>query len=189
MVPRWTWIFSHWTYKYVLPLNAQAYSFPNAPISVLRHSDAKLRIFHCTYNTDRQLLSFLVKQDDIRDLAITADPIMDLTVFFELSEIFLLMSLPHLSEISASLCFLRTLVPGRPVHTVRLKSYHSQIGHHKWGLDDIVDHSTVPIKNLVLDLTIWHLPVLHSLALLPKHVEETTLTGFSAGVSRTHSYS
>jgi hypothetical protein len=66
--------------------------------SVLRHCDAKLRIFHCTYNIDCQLLSFLAKQDDIRDLAITADPILDLTVLFELSELFPPTSLPHLQK-------------------------------------------------------------------------------------------
>ncbi|KAG1872341.1 hypothetical protein DFJ58DRAFT_910646 [Suillus subalutaceus] len=168
--------------KYDLPLDTQAYSFPKHYSSVLRHCDAKLLVFHCTYDVDRQLLSFLNKQDNIRDLAIIGDPILDQDTFFELPEILSPTSLPHLTEISASLSFLRVLVPGRPVQTVRFKSYHAHFQSSKWGLDDIVSHSTVPVRHVGLDLTIWPLSVLHEpRALLPKHVEEITLTGFATG--------
>ncbi|KAG1782754.1 hypothetical protein EV702DRAFT_931331, partial [Suillus placidus] len=39
--------------------------------SVLRDCNAKLHVFHCTYDTDFQFLSFLNRQDNIRDLVIT----------------------------------------------------------------------------------------------------------------------
>ncbi|KAG1884974.1 hypothetical protein F4604DRAFT_1728744 [Suillus subluteus] len=149
--------------------------------SVLRYCDAKLHVFHCTYDVDRQFLSFLIKQDNIRDLAITApgDPILDQDTFFELSEILPPTSLPHLTEISASLYFLHALVPGRPVQTLRFKVYH---GHStQWGLDDIVSHSTVPVRNLGLDLTIWPLPLLYNPHAQLPNVEEITLTGFTTG--------
>ncbi|KAG2037745.1 hypothetical protein BDR03DRAFT_1091576 [Suillus americanus] len=148
--------------------------------SVLRYCDAKLHVFHCTYDAgDRQLLSFLNKQDNIRDLAMTGDPRSDQDTVFELSKIFPPTSLPHLTEISAPLFFLHAIVPGRPVQTVRFKVYHGQSA--RWSLDDVVGHSTVPVRNLGLDFTIWSLSVHNPRSLLPKHVEEITLTGFATG--------
>jgi hypothetical protein len=38
--------------------------------SVLQYCDAELHVFHCTYHVDHQLLSFLNRQDSIRELAL-----------------------------------------------------------------------------------------------------------------------
>ncbi|KAG1799110.1 hypothetical protein EV424DRAFT_1277180, partial [Suillus variegatus] len=85
--------------------------------SVLRYCDAKLHIFHCTYTIDLQILSFLNRQDSIRNLAITAMHAAD--VYFGIEgPTFPPTSLPHLTEVSAVPLFLNALIPGRPVHTV-----------------------------------------------------------------------
>ncbi|KAG2061187.1 hypothetical protein BDR06DRAFT_946595 [Suillus hirtellus] len=108
--------------------------------SILQYCDAELHVFHCTYRVNRRLLSFLNRQDSIRDLALTGMPTFD--IYPESEEMFLPTSLPLLTEISADSCFLKALVPGRPVHTVRFKGQHV----HSSGtrLSDFIDPSTVP---------------------------------------------
>ncbi|KAG1782829.1 hypothetical protein EV702DRAFT_1191288 [Suillus placidus] len=149
--------------------------------SVLRYCDAKLHVFHCTYDTDFQFLSFLNRQDSIRDLVITGDaPRYDVYLASERMRLplFLPTSLPHLTEVSAEPLFLNVLIPGRPVHTVRFKGQHAHTSSGSWELNRIVAHST-SIRNLGLDLTVW-LPVFQiSHPSIPKHVEEITLTGFA----------
>ncbi|KAG1879272.1 hypothetical protein C8R48DRAFT_829980 [Suillus tomentosus] len=113
-----------------------------------------------------------VLQDSIRDLALTGMPTHD--IYPESEEMFLPTSLPLLTEISANFCFLKALVPGRPVHTVRFKGQHV----HDSGtrLSDFIDPSTVPVKNLGLDFMIWLLAEICCTP-LSKDIEEITLTG------------
>ncbi|KAG1835652.1 hypothetical protein EV424DRAFT_1639113 [Suillus variegatus] len=140
--------------------------------SVLQYCDAELHAFHCTYRVNRRLLSFLNRQDSIRDLALTGMPTFD--IYPKREEMFLPTSLPLLTEISANSCFLKALVPGRPVRTVRFKGQHV----HSSGtrLSDFIDPSTVPVKNLGLDFMIW-LPAEICCTPLSKDIEEITLTG------------
>ncbi|KAG2115103.1 uncharacterized protein F5147DRAFT_676271 [Suillus discolor] len=140
--------------------------------SVLQYCDAELHVFHCTYHVNRHLLNFLNRQDSVRDLALTGMPTID--IYPEREEMFLPTSLPLLTEISANSCFLKALVPGRPVHTVRFKGQHV----HRSGtrLSDFIDPSTVPVKNLGLDFMMRR-PADMCRTPLSKDIEEITLTG------------
>ncbi|KAG1835625.1 hypothetical protein EV424DRAFT_1639099 [Suillus variegatus] len=139
--------------------------------SVLQYCDAELHVFHCTYRVNRRLLSFLNRQDSVRDLALTGMPTLDI---YPERDMFLPTSLPLLTEISANSCFLKDLVPGRPVHTVRFKGQH--IHNSGMRLSDFIDPSTVPVKHLGLDFMIWR-PRAICRAPLSKDIEEITLTG------------
>jgi hypothetical protein len=157
---------------------------PQRYSSVLRHCYAELRIFHCTYCIDRQFLRFLNRQDNIRDLAVTchyhwADDIQP--------KRFPRRSLPHLTQVSASYEWLRAFVPGRPVHTVRVKG-ESLLSRSMRQLPPIaiLSRSTVPVRNLGIDLMAW--PERSSTELCAEHAEEITLTGFAVRVSIYHSY-
>ncbi|KAG1822926.1 uncharacterized protein BJ212DRAFT_1296857 [Suillus subaureus] len=140
------------------------------------HLAEKVKSFIFTYPTT---MGYDSPEDNIRDLAITGEP-RHRDTYSEFPGILSPTSLPHLTEISGSISLLHALVPGRPVQTVWFKGCHVQSA--KWGLDEIVGHSTVPVRNLGLDLTIWPLSVLYNpRGLLPNHVEEITLTGFATG--------
>ncbi|KAG2146099.1 uncharacterized protein EDB93DRAFT_1251067 [Suillus bovinus] len=143
--------------------------------SVLQYCDAKLHLFHCTYDVNRQFLSFLNRQDNIRNLALAGLPTIDIYPTHE--EMFLPTSLPHLSEVSADPCFLNDLVQGCPVHTVCFKGQH--LPSSDMRLRDFIDPSTILVKNLGLDLMIWEPVVIHC-APLSKDIEEITLTGLVA---------
>ncbi|KAG1805943.1 uncharacterized protein BJ212DRAFT_1486084 [Suillus subaureus] len=140
--------------------------------SILQYCDAELHVFHCTYPVDRQFLSFLNRQDSIRDLALTSQPTID--IFPRREVMFLPTYLPHLMEVSADLWLLKYLVPGRPVHTVRFKGKHVQDSNMR--LSDFVDTSTVPVRNLGFDFMIW-CPAVICLTPISKYIEEITLTG------------
>ncbi|KAG2111861.1 hypothetical protein BD769DRAFT_64786 [Suillus cothurnatus] len=142
--------------------------------SILQYCDAELHVFHCTYPVDRQFLGFLNRQDSIYDLALTGMPTVDISATRE--QMILPTSLPHLTEVSADSCFLKKLVPGRPVHTVRFKGKH--IHDSDMRLSDFVDPSTVPVRNLGLDFMIW-CPAVICCTPLSKDIEEITLTGFA----------
>jgi hypothetical protein len=157
---------------------------PQRYSSVLRHCYAELHIFHCTYCIDRQFLGFLNRQDNIRDLAVTchyhwADDIQPRQ--------FPRRSLPHLTQVSASHEWLRAFVPGRPVHTVRVKGESLLSRRRMPQLPPtiaILSRSTVPVRNLGIDLMAWPEPT----ELGVEHAEEITLTGFATRVSIYHSY-
>jgi hypothetical protein len=150
--------------------------------SILQYCDAELHVFHCTYPVDRQFLGFLNRQDSIYDLALTGMPTVDISATRE--QMILPTSLPHLTEVSADSCFLKKLVPGRPVHTVRFKGKH--IHDSDMRLSDFVDPSTVPVRNLGLDFMIW-CPAVICCTPLSKDIEEITLTGFATQVGNTRS--
>ncbi|KAG1877550.1 hypothetical protein F4604DRAFT_2002968 [Suillus subluteus] len=145
--------------------------------SVLQYCDAKLHIFHCTYAVDLPFLNFLNRQDSICDLVITGVCMMDVCLAkHEGLPLFLPTSLPHLMEVSAEPFFLNTLIPGRPVHTVHFKGRHTHSG--SWELNRTI-HPSTSIKNLGLNLMVWHPEHQFSYPSIPKHVEEITLMGFA----------
>lgn len=73
--------------------------------SVLRHCDARLHVFHCTYDVDFQYLNFLNRQDcSIHELVITGSRAIDVrhtSNEHKGLQVFLPASLPHLTEVSA----------------------------------------------------------------------------------------
>lgn len=144
-------------------------------LSVLQYCDAELHVFHCTYPVDRPLLSFLNRQDSIRDLALTGRPLS--SIHPEHEEMFAPTSLPHLREVSADYFLIRNLLSGRLVDTVRFKGQHIQ--YQGAELRDFVDPSTVPVRNLGLHLMVWRPEVICCKSPLFKDIEEITLTGFT----------
>ncbi|KAG2074236.1 hypothetical protein BDR04DRAFT_1229477 [Suillus decipiens] len=114
--------------------------------SVLQYCDAKLH-------------------DSIRDLALTGMPVSSIHPGYEM---FLPTSLPHLTEVSANSCFLKDLVPGRPVHTVSKANIYR-----------------APYLSGIWDLISWlgtrdYEPLFEG-------IEEITLTGLVTQFSNTHS--
>lgn len=150
--------------------------------SVLKHCDARLYVFHCTYDVDFQFLNFLNRQihSSIRELVITGSCAIDVRVASNRHEglqVFLPASLPHLTEVSAKPFFLKALIPGRPIHTARFKGQHIQF-NDSWELNRIIRPSTT-IRNLGLDLMVWSPRQQYFYPSIPKHLEEITLTYFA----------
>jgi hypothetical protein len=141
---------------------------------VLRCCHAELRVFHCTYYMDRQLLRFFNRQKDIRHLAITGNWPKDIKPKWLKCK-----SLPHLTEVSANHEWLWNFLRGRPVHTVH--------GVRVEGETAILSRSASPLRTLGIDLTAWWVPCVQPwTGLGVEHVEEITLTGFATRVGILH---
>jgi hypothetical protein len=123
-------------------LRALSIRFGPTGSSVLRRCTAKLVSFQCGFFCNDDVVSFLNRQTELREITLSLPHSNEARHFVDKN------ALPHLKKLSAPLSWARKLVPGRPTDNITIRGY-------SWDPSDVdldfLAFSTSSVRDLELD--------------------------------------